>query len=35
MWPKKLYTKLHAPGPIERANIDDLLQQLATALPPA
>jgi hypothetical protein len=35
MWPKKLYLKLHEPGPIERANIDDLHQRLATALPPA
>jgi hypothetical protein len=35
MWPKKLYPKLHEPGPIESANIDDLHRRLATALPPA
>ena len=35
MWPKRLYPKLHQPGPIEPATIADLHRRLATALPPA
>lgn len=35
MWPKKLYPKLHEPGPIDHGDIDDLHRRLGTALPPA
>jgi hypothetical protein len=35
MWPKKLYPKLHEPGPITNANIDELQRRLAAAFPPA
>jgi hypothetical protein len=35
MWPKKLYPKLHEPGPIGLADIGHLHRRLATALPAA
>jgi hypothetical protein len=35
IWPKKLYSNLHAPGPITTANIDNLHRQLAAAFPRA
>lgn len=35
MWPKRLYPKLHEPGPITTANIGELHRRLATAFPPA
>jgi hypothetical protein len=35
MWPRKLYPKLHEPGPIDHADIGHLHRRLATALPPA
>jgi hypothetical protein len=34
-WPKKLFPKLHEPGPIDPADIDHLHRRLATSLPPA
>jgi hypothetical protein len=35
VWPKKLYPKLRAEGPLDAASIDRLHRQLAQALPPA
>lgn len=35
MWPKRLYPKLHGPGPLSIANIDELHRRLAAAFPPA
>jgi hypothetical protein len=34
-WPKRVYPKLHEPGTITIANIDQLHRRLAAAFPPA
>jgi hypothetical protein len=35
LWPKKLYSKLQADGPLEIQTLDEIHQNLAAALPPA